>query len=95
MSVKISSRSKRVLEALQARLLLASGKRISQQELLDMIVELSAEREEELIKRIAGVKLPLSPGEIERLMEAPTDWGVETREEEVDKYLYGTGRERG
>ncbi|MFQ6077394.1 MAG: hypothetical protein ACE5Z5_14910 [Candidatus Bathyarchaeia archaeon] len=88
-SVKMSREGKRVLDTLQARLLLATGKKIPQQELLDTLVKLSAEREDELVNFIAGIKLPLPPEEVERLMTLPRDWGVETREGEIDTYLYG------
>jgi len=88
-SVKISGESKRLLDILQARLVIAIGKKISQQELLDTLVRLSAEREDELFGLIAGVRLPLPPEEFEKLMKIPTDWGVETREEEIDIHLYG------
>jgi len=88
-SVKMSEEGKRVLDTLQARLLLATGKKISQRELLDALVKLSAEREDELVNFITGVKLPLPPEEVEKLFKLPTDWGVETKEEEIDAYLYG------
>jgi len=88
-SVKISSECKRLLDKLQARLIIAKGRKISQQELLDTVVRLSTEKEGELIKYMASVSLPLPPEEVERLMKLPTDWGVETGEEEIDKYLYG------
>jgi len=88
-SVKISSECKRLLDKLQARLIIAKGRKISQQELLDTVVRLSTEKEGELIKYMASVSLPLHPEEVERLMKLPTDWGVETGEEEIDKYLYG------
>ncbi len=88
-SVKISRESKRLLDTLQAKLVIAMGKKVSQQELLDTLVRLSAEREDELFGLIAGVRLPLPPEESEKLMEMPTDWGVETREEEIDMHLYG------
>ena len=88
-SVKMSEEGKRILDNLQARLLLATGKKISQRELLDTLVKLSAEREDELFTFITGVKLPLPPEEVEKLMMFPTDWGVETKEEELDIYLYG------
>ncbi len=88
-SVKISGECKRLLDRLQARLIIATGRKVSQQELLDTMVRLSAEREDELFKLIAGVRLPLSPEEVEKLMKLPTDWGVETREEEIDIHLYG------
>jgi len=88
-SVKMSGESKRLLDTLQARLVIATGKKISQQELLDTLVRLSTEREHELFGLIAGVRLPLPPEEVEKLMKIPTDWGVETREEEIDTILYG------
>ncbi|MGQ9468705.1 MAG: hypothetical protein ACUVTD_02600 [Nitrososphaerales archaeon] len=87
--MKISEEGKRILDSLQAKLVLATGKKISQQELLNMIMKFSAGREEELIKMLAGVKLPLSQKDIEALMNIPIDWGVETKEEEIDEYLYG------
>lgn len=88
-SVKISWESKRLIDTLQARLVIATGKKVSQQELLDTLVRLSAERDDELFRLIAGVRLPLPPEEVEKLMKIPTDWGVETREEEIDIHLYG------
>ncbi len=88
-SVKMSEEGKRILDTLQAKLLLATGKKVSQRELLDAVVKLSAEREDELIGFITGVELPLPPEEVEKLFALPTDWGVETREEEIDAYLYG------
>jgi len=88
-SVKISRESKRLLDILQARLVIATGKKISQQDLLDSLMRFSTEREDELFGLITGVRLPLPPKQIEELMEMPTDWGVETREEEIDIHLYG------
>ena len=88
-SVKMSEEGKRILDALQARLLLTTGKKISQRELLDTLVKFSAEWEDELVNLIVGVKLPLPPEEVEKLLKLPTDWGVRTKEEEIDMYLYG------
>jgi len=88
-SVKISGESKRLLDILQARLVIATGKKISQQELLDTLMRFSTEREDEFFRLITGIRLPLPPKEIKKLMETPTDWGVETREEEIDIHLYG------
>lgn len=42
-----------------------------------------------MVKFIAGVKLPLPSEEVEKLMKLPTDWEVETKEKEIDEYLYG------
>jgi len=91
-SVKISGDAKRLLDSLQAKLILGTGRRVSQQELLDEVVKFPKEREEEIVRRLAGVMLPLSRREIEALMRVPTDWGLETREEEIDQVLYGRRR---
>ncbi|MEM2144237.1 MAG: hypothetical protein QW279_02670 [Candidatus Jordarchaeaceae archaeon] len=90
-SVKISEESKRILEAIQARIVLKTGRKLSQQELLDMMVKSFDGRDEELIKLLGIVRFPLLPEEIEKLMEIPEDWGVETSEEEIDRLLYGGG----
>lgn len=87
-SIRISEKDKRALDALQAKIVLATGKKMLQQELLDMLLKFSAEQEE-LVKFIAGVKLPLPSEEVEKLMKLPTDWEVETKEKEIDEYLYG------
>jgi len=94
-SVKMSEEGKHVLDTLQARLLLATGVKISQRELLDALVKLSAEREDELVNFITGVKLPLPPEEAEKLIKLTTDWGVVTKEEEIDTYLYGRKGNKG
>lgn len=88
-SVKISGEGKSLLDKLQARLVIVTGRKVSQQELLEKLVRLSAERVDELISYMAGIKLPLPPEEVEKLMKLRTDWGVETGEEEIDVYLYG------
>ncbi len=88
-SVKISEDAKRLLEKLQARIVLSTGKRPSQEEILDTIVELSTEKEEEVIARMAGLRFPFSPREVDALMKIPLDWSVKTKEEEINKVLYG------
>lgn len=87
-SVKISEESKRLLEAIQARIVLQTGIRFSQQEILERMVKSFEGREGELITLLGIVRLPLSSEEIERLMKIPEDWGIETKEEEIDHFLY-------
>jgi hypothetical protein len=87
-SVKMSEEGKNVLDTLQAKILLATGKKLSQKELLDLLVKLSAQQEDELVKLVAGVKLPLHPDELEKLIKLPTDWGIKTKEKEIDLILY-------
>jgi|GEM_PF-7001895 len=39
------------------------------------------------------VKLPLSAKQVEKLLKIPTDWGTETKEENIDALLYGQNRQ--
>ncbi len=88
-SVKMDERAKRILDALQAQIVLSTGSKLSQQEILEEAIKFSSERGEEFIRRIAGVKIPLSQPDIDRLMKIPIDFGIRTREEEIDETLYG------
>ncbi|MFH1821949.1 MAG: hypothetical protein ABH852_05890 [Methanobacteriota archaeon] len=89
-SVKLSERGKKMLDALQAEMTLKSGGKVSQQELLELILDDVERRTEELVSKIfeSGNK-PLSEKEIKRIMSLPKDCGVVTSEEDIDKYLYG------
>ncbi len=91
-SIKISEKAKRVLDTIQARITLATGRKYSQQELLDMIIESSDDNKEEIIRRLTKVK-PLSKKQIDALKKLSVDWGIHTKEEDIDLYLYG-GKEK-
>lgn len=89
-SVKVSERGKRVLDAIQAEATLKAGKKVSQQELLELVLDDAEKRKDELISKISKrAKVPLSEEEIKRIMSLPKDCGVVTCEEDIDKYLYG------
>lgn len=90
--VKLSERSKRVLDALQAEATLKAGKKVSQQELLELLLADAKEREEEFISKISKrPRIPLGETEIKRLLDLPKRWGVATCEDDINKYLYGKG----
>jgi len=88
-SVKMSKEGKDALDILQAKILLASGKKLSQQELLDLLVKQANLQEKELIKTLSEIKLPLNTEEQQKVMSLPTNWGIKTKEEEIDQTLYG------
>jgi hypothetical protein len=90
-SVKLSEEAKTLLDKAQARVTLATGRKITQQELLEAMIEFSSRREDQLIEETVENIGPLSSDELDQLMSEPTDWGVETREDEIDKTLYGEG----
>jgi len=89
-SVKLSERGKRVLDTLQAEATLKAGRKVSQQELLELALKEAERRKDELVSKISGrAKVPLSEKEIKRILSFPRDCGVVTSEEDIDRYLYG------
>ena len=53
-----------------------------------MILEAGLD-EEALLARLLEIRFPLDDATWERVREKSTDWGVVTREEELDRFLYG------
>ena len=96
-SVKMDERTKSRLEELQAEIRLETGENVTQQELLDRIVDEAYDSKEELIDsfRDDDEWEGLTEDEIERFLSGTTDWGVETSEEEIDEILYGSTDEFG
>ena len=89
--MKVNVRQKRRLDRLQARLLLLTGQKLTQDQILDRLLS-QAEGSPEAI---AGKEWrPLSPAEMEYAFSLPMDLGVELGD--VDQALYGKkGRSRG
>jgi len=93
-SIKISQRDKEKLDKLQALITLESGEKVSQQDLMSALLEMAFTRKEEITKRLSEVRIPLTDEEYQRILEYITDWGIETKSEDIDKYLYGKARKR-
>lgn len=90
-SVKLDEATKSRLEELQAEIKLETGTKVTQQELLDRIVDRAYGSKEELIDSFRDDEWEgLSEEEIGRFLSGTTDWGVETSEEDVDETLYGS-----
>lgn len=87
-SVKVTDTTKSRLEELQAEIRLETGQNVTQQELLERIVTDSYESKDELIESFRDEFEPLSEAEIEQWLSGSSDWGVETKEEDIDEVLY-------
>ena len=87
-SVKIGEKTKDRLETLQAEIKLETGRKVTQQELLDRIVAREFESKDELIDSFHNGWGGLDGVEIERWLSGTSDWGVETTEAEIDRILY-------
>lgn len=88
-SVKVTDATKSRLEELQAEIRLETGRKVTQQELLERIVTDSYESKEDLIDSFRDEFEPLSADEIDRWFSGTTDSGVETTEDDIDEILYG------
>lgn len=88
-SVKISREYKEKLDRLQARLYLTTGKKLSLQEVLEILVSLGSNNEDILVEMTQGETVSIGSDDIEEILNTPVDWGKETIEETIDKVLYG------
>lgn len=96
-SVKMDEHTKSRLEELQALVKLRTGRKVTQQELLDRLVQRAYDSREAFVEsfRPEDGWEGLSEEEVERWLSGTTDWGVETSEEDVDEVLYGSTDEPG
>jgi len=88
-SVKLDAASKRLLEELQARLLLETGVRYRLQDILAAAVRLAARRRDEVLAELQGGWRPLAGEEAEKLLEEYSFDGPEDASAEIDEVLYG------
>lgn len=86
-TVRISDRANRKLDALQARIQLRARKRVPKQTILEMLIDHALDEEPSPLL-IRPPKYPLSKRTLRALADFPLDWGVETREEDIDRILY-------
>lgn len=85
-TVKIGDRANRRLDALQARVSLRAGKRVTKQTILEGLIDKALD--EETLILLTPPRRPLSPKALRAFEDYGTDWGVETREEDIDRILY-------
>lgn len=92
-SVKMSDAAKSRLEELQAAIKLETGRKVTQQDLLDVLVEHAFESREEIFDHFRDDWEPLTEEEIERFHEGTFASGSPLDEEDIDDVLYGSGSE--
>lgn len=85
----VSDRTKSRLERLQAEIRDETGQDVSQQELLDQLVEREYDSKEEIIDSFRDEMEPLSGDDIDAFLSGTFASGRETDEEDIDEVLYG------
>ena len=89
-SVKINNKDR--LDRLAAKILLKTGKKYTQQELLSLCVQIAEEDIDEFIKKIVKRQKIWTKEEIEKLKKRITTdlgEGTENLSQQVDEILYG------
>lgn len=81
-SIKIRDETKAELDRLQARLTLKLGRKVSQQELLDMLVKLGFRN----FQRLLDINFT-SASSIEKVLSLSFDWNICTDPEVLDDLL--------
>ena len=87
-TMRVSKGATETMDELQARLFLLTRKHLSKQDLLDLVLEVGPDIEK-LAARVLGLRYPLPESARRRIRKRSVDWGVETREEDINRVLYG------
>lgn len=87
-TMRTSKAASERLDELQARLFLLTREHISKQDLLDLVLEVGPDLER-LAARLGRITYPLSEAAKKRIRARSIDWGVKTREEDINRVLYG------
>ena len=87
-TVRVTEQSSRALDEMQARLLLLTRKRLSKQEVLQLVLEVGPGLDL-LAQQVMGIKYPLEARARARIRRRIRDWGHDTRESDVNRALYG------
>jgi hypothetical protein len=88
-TIKISKKTKSQIENLQARLILANGKKVSQMDLIERVFEKVIERPDVLdIFMDRGNDAALIDAWLKKTRDAP-DWGVSNSSEDIDSQIAG------
>lgn len=88
-AVKMDEETKSKLEALQAEITLKTGRKVTQQAILERLVESAYASKAELIDSFRDGSTALSADEVEQFFDATFQSGIETDEDDIDDILYG------
>jgi hypothetical protein len=88
-SVKMDEETKSRLERLQAEIRLKTGKRVTQQEILERLVNDATESKAEVIDSFRESRVPIDDDAREAFHEGTVASGQETTEDDIDDIIYG------
>lgn len=88
-AVKMDEEAKSHLEELQAEIRLRTGQKVTQQEILERLVEDAYESKSDFVDSFRTSTVPLSEEEKKIARGGMFSSGVETDEDDIDDILYG------
>jgi len=88
-AVKMGEEAKSRLEELQAEIKLRTGEKVTQQEILERLVDDAYESKSEFVESFRETSVPLSESEKQAMKRGRFESDVETDEEDIDEILYG------
>jgi hypothetical protein len=87
-TIKVDDQLKRRFDQQQAKILLETGKKVSQQELMEHLLNQVESNEEDFLKDIQKIQLPFPTHNRKRMLGLQFDLGVDTSKEDEDKVIY-------
>jgi hypothetical protein len=88
-AVKMDEETKSHLEELQAEIRLRTGDGVTQQEILERLVESAYASKSEFVDSFRETSVPLSEAAKDAMEAGTFSSGVETKEDDLDDILYG------
>jgi hypothetical protein len=85
-NIKVNDKDKHLFDMLQAEFTLKAGKKITQQELFSRIIEFMGSKKDNFFGNLLA--LPLPEKDIRKIKALQTDWGVKTKESDIDTTIY-------
>jgi len=87
-TIKIDDDTKSRFDKLQARIFIETGKKLTKQEILELLLEHAEKDEEEIVLKLSGINFPPSTEERERILSLQADFGFDTSKVNEDKIIY-------
>lgn len=81
MSIKVTERTKKKLDLLQAKIIISTGKKMPLQDIVDKISDLALRQE-------GAIARELPPVEKDPAWRKAKNWGIKTDASRIDEYLY-------
>lgn len=87
-TIKIDEETKSRFDKIKARIFLGTGKKLTQQEILELLLEYVEEDEEALILKLSGIKFPPTEEDKKKSLSLPANFGFDTSKVDQDKIIY-------